>query len=130
MRAAPSHASACRRPQRACRRRPSRHHRYARPSSRATSRTHRVSKPEPAFARADSTRVSRYVGALTWQAIRHELEAELGEPVSIDALTGAWRIAQREAGHRHSADDVLTAWFALREAPDVPVALAIGTGIV
>jgi len=66
---------------------------------------------------------------MTWQAIRHELEAELGEPVSIDALTGAWRIAQREAGHRHSADDVLTAWFALREAPDVPVALDIGTGI-
>ena len=66
---------------------------------------------------------------MSWQAIRHELESELGEPVSIDALTGAWRIAQREAGHRHSADDVLTAWFALREAPHVPAALDLGTGI-
>lgn len=66
---------------------------------------------------------------MSWQAIRHEIEAELGEPVSIDALTGAWRIAQREAGHRHSADDVLTAWFALREAPGAPSALDLGTGI-
>lgn len=66
---------------------------------------------------------------MSWQAIRHDLEAELGEPVSIDALTGAWRMAQREAGHRHSADDVLTAWFALREAPHAPVALDLGTGI-
>ena len=66
---------------------------------------------------------------MSWPAIRHELEAELGEPVSIDALTGAWSIAQRVAGHRHSADDVLTAWFALREMPHAPVALDLGTGI-
>jgi tRNA1Val (adenine37-N6)-methyltransferase len=66
---------------------------------------------------------------MTWDALRMELEADLGEPVTIDALTGAWRIAQRVAGHRHSADDVLTAHFALRHAPGAMVALDLGTGI-
>jgi len=66
---------------------------------------------------------------MTWTALRSQLEAELGEPVTIDALTGGWRIAQREAGHRHSADDVLTAHFALAEAPAAPLALDLGTGI-
>ncbi|MBV8758218.1 MAG: methyltransferase [Deltaproteobacteria bacterium] len=66
---------------------------------------------------------------MSWTAIRHELATELGESISIDALTGAWRIAQRDAGHRHSADDVLTAWFALREMPHAPIALDLGTGI-
>jgi len=27
---------------------------------------------------------------MTWHAIRLDLEAELGEPVTIDALTGGW----------------------------------------
>jgi tRNA1Val (adenine37-N6)-methyltransferase len=66
---------------------------------------------------------------VSWQAIRHDLEAELGEAITIDALTGAWQIAQRAAGHRHSADDVLTAHFALEEAPAALLALDLGTGI-
>ena len=66
---------------------------------------------------------------VTWDALRAELEAELGESVTIDALTGSWRIAQRVKGHRHSADDVLTAHFALHAAPHATAALDLGTGI-
>jgi tRNA1Val (adenine37-N6)-methyltransferase len=50
---------------------------------------------------------------MLWDALVGELEAELGEPITLDALTGTWRIAQRAAGHRHSVDDVLTADYAL-----------------
>jgi tRNA1Val (adenine37-N6)-methyltransferase len=68
-----------------------------------------------------------------WDAIRARLEAELGEAITIDALTRDWRIAQRAAGHRHSADDVLTAAHALRaarEAAHEPErVLDLGTGI-
>src|SRR3954451_22568978 len=53
---------------------------------------------------------------MQWDAIRSALEAELGEAITIDALTVAWRIAQRAAGHRHSVDDVLTASYALDAA--------------
>jgi tRNA1Val (adenine37-N6)-methyltransferase len=67
---------------------------------------------------------------MTWPAIRSELEAELREPVTLDALTGGWSLVQRAKGHRHSVDDVLTAHFALRVAPRAPVALDLGTGIV
>jgi tRNA1Val (adenine37-N6)-methyltransferase len=69
------------------------------------------------------------VAGATWDAIKSELEAELGEPITIDALTGGWRIAQRAAGHRHSADDVLTADYALREAGTPARVLDLGTGI-
>jgi tRNA1(Val) A37 N6-methylase TrmN6 len=65
----------------------------------------------------------------TWERIRADLERELGERISIDALTGNWNIAQRVAGHRHSADDVLTANYALRHVPDAELALDLGTGI-
>ncbi|MGE0867407.1 MAG: tRNA1(Val) (adenine(37)-N6)-methyltransferase [Kofleriaceae bacterium] len=64
-----------------------------------------------------------------WHAIQHELEAELGEPITIDALTGGWQIAQRAAGHRHSADDVLTAYCALAHASAPGCVLDLGTGI-
>ena len=74
--------------------------------------------------------------AATWDAVQRELEAELGEPITIDALTAGWRIAQRAAGHRHSSDDVLTAHYALRAhdahlgpAPPEPRALDLGAGI-
>jgi tRNA1(Val) A37 N6-methylase TrmN6 len=66
---------------------------------------------------------------MSWDAICRELEAELGESVTIDALTGGWNIAQRVAGHRHSADDVLTAHFALQHTSNVTTALDLGTGI-
>ena len=64
-----------------------------------------------------------------WDAIRARLEAELGEAITIDALTRDWRIAQRAAGHRHSVDDVLTAAHAIRAAPAAERALDLGTGI-
>jgi len=66
---------------------------------------------------------------MSWDRIQRRLEADLGESISIDALTGAWKIAQRVAGHRHSADDVLTAHYAVRAVPDAGLALDLGTGI-
>jgi tRNA1Val (adenine37-N6)-methyltransferase len=82
-----------------------------------------------------------------WHAERTRLETELGERVTLDALTGphgpaacesllddaggpaGWLIAQRRGGHRHSVDDVLTAWYALRVSPPVGEHLDLGTGI-
>jgi len=82
-----------------------------------------------------------------WLAERRALEEELGESITLDALTGpvglAGRspfyddggneagllIAQRRRGHRHSIDDVLTAWFALQNSPPVGEFLDLGTGI-
>ena len=68
---------------------------------------------------------------MPWDALLVELSAELGEPITLDALTGAWRIAQRAAGHRHSVDDVLTAHYALCElgASRAPSVLDLGSGI-
>lgn len=66
---------------------------------------------------------------MSWDRIQRRLEADLGESVSIDALTGTWKIAQRVAGHRHSADDVLTAHYAVRAVPDAALVLDLGTGI-
>lgn len=62
------------------------------------------------------------------------LEAELGEPITVDGLTGAWKIFQRKKGHRHSTDDLLTGWYALEKMPaknggSVDHALDLGTGI-
>lgn len=82
-----------------------------------------------------------------WRRERQCLENELGERITLDALTGpngltereawqddagapaGWLIAQRKGGHRHSADDVLTAWYALQASPPVRQHLDLGTGI-
>jgi tRNA1(Val) A37 N6-methylase TrmN6 len=70
-----------------------------------------------------------------WQQEQARLEAELDEKITLDALTGPngpsgrWLIAQRVKGHRHSIDDVLTAWYALQHTPKVPAHLDLGTGI-
>ena len=82
-----------------------------------------------------------------WQEERRLLEQELGERITLDALTGpnglvdrepwqddaggeaGWLIAQRKKGHRHSIDDVLTAWYALQTSPPVAEHLDLGTGI-
>lgn len=82
-----------------------------------------------------------------WLDERRELEQELGERITLDALTGpegearvpglrddaggeaGWLIAQRKGGHRHSIDDVLTAWYALQVSPAVAEHLDLGTGI-
>jgi tRNA1(Val) A37 N6-methylase TrmN6 len=61
---------------------------------------------------------------------RKELEAELGEGVTVDGLTRTWRIFQRRRGHRHSTDDVLTAWYALETSGGAALhCLDLGTGI-
>lgn len=84
--------------------------------------------------------------ARTWALERARLESEFGEPITLDALTGGvgstgaglqddagsdagWLIAQRKNGHRHSIDDVLTAWYALQVSPPVTEHLDLGTGI-
>lgn len=82
-----------------------------------------------------------------WENERQLLERELAERITLDALTGAvglvdqepckddaggragWLIAQRRRGHRHSIDDVLTAWYALQISPRVREHLDLGTGI-
>jgi tRNA1Val (adenine37-N6)-methyltransferase len=82
-----------------------------------------------------------------WHEERGRLELELAEPITLDALTGpnglidrepwqddagaaaGWLIAQRKGGHRHSIDDVLTAWYALENSPPVKEHLDLGTGI-
>lgn len=82
-----------------------------------------------------------------WNEERSRLEQEFGERITLDALTGphgsearrslnddsgapaGWLIAQRLKGHRHSADDVLTAWYALQGSPKVTRHLDLGTGI-
>lgn len=85
--------------------------------------------------------------AVAWHHERAALEKHFGESITLDALTGprglaadeilvddsgsqaAWLIAQRAKGHRHSIDDVLTAWFALQVSPRVTTHLDLGTGI-
>lgn len=63
------------------------------------------------------------------EARRAALEARRGEPITLDALTGQWSILQRKKGHRHSTDDVLTAWYALQHGPRVRESLDLGTGL-
>lgn len=83
----------------------------------------------------------------SWENERERLQVELGERITLDALTGpngrtdrgsfhddagvsaGWLIAQRKGGHRHSIDDVLTAWYALQHSPRVKSLLDLGTGI-
>jgi tRNA1Val (adenine37-N6)-methyltransferase len=69
------------------------------------------------------------VAPANFAAARAVLEAELGEAVTLDGLTGSWFIFQRARGHRHSIDDVLTARYALDHSKPVPTHLDLGTGI-
>lgn len=61
---------------------------------------------------------------------KEKLAGELGEPITVDGLTRDVVIFQRRRGHRHSTDDLLTAWYAVTHAPArVGTILDLGTGI-
>ena len=60
---------------------------------------------------------------------RASLEAALGEPLSVTGLAGPLRIFQRVRGHRHSIDDAVTAWYALRHCPHAKRYLDLGAGV-
>ncbi|MEO8878255.1 MAG: hypothetical protein ABI461_21860, partial [Polyangiaceae bacterium] len=64
------------------------------------------------------------------EARRAELEKERGEAITLDALTRDFSMYQRRRGHRHSTDDLLTAWYAVTKAPPAPKRLLdLGSGI-
>ena len=61
---------------------------------------------------------------------KNQLEIERGEPITLDRLTRDFAMFQRRRGHRHSTDDLTTAWYAVTHAPaKVERALDLGTGI-
>ncbi|MFO0742820.1 MAG: methyltransferase [Labilithrix sp.] len=69
---------------------------------------------------------------MSFETRRKELEAELGEPITVDGLTASWSIFQRKNGHRHSTDDLMTGWYALEKralAPPGNRVLDLGAGI-
>ena len=60
---------------------------------------------------------------------RAQLARELGEEVTLDGLTREWSILQRKRGHRHSTDDLLTAWYAVTKVASATRLLDLGSGI-
>ena len=55
--------------------------------------------------------------------------AALPEDVTVDALSGPWRIHQRRRGHRWSIDDLITAHVACAARPLATTHLDLGCGI-
>lgn len=51
------------------------------------------------------------------------------EELTEDGLTRDWTILQRRRGHRHSTDDLLTAWYAAEKVPSRTRLLDLGSGI-
>ena len=51
------------------------------------------------------------------------------DDMTLDILAGDWRIFQLRHGHRFSADDLLTAWAAVRAKPQAHRLLDLGAGI-
>jgi tRNA1(Val) A37 N6-methylase TrmN6 len=62
---------------------------------------------------------------------RSALARELGEEVTCDGLTRDFVMFQRRRGHRHSTDDLLTAWYATAHLQGfgAPRLLDLGSGI-
>ena len=56
-------------------------------------------------------------------------DALTGEELTVDGLTGEWRIVQRKRGHRHSTDDLLTGWYAAETVHDARRILDLGAGL-
>ncbi len=64
------------------------------------------------------------------EARLRDLTSELCEPLTLDGLTRNFKMFQRRRGHRHSTDDLLTAWYAATHAcAPVTTLLDLGTGI-
>ena len=51
------------------------------------------------------------------------------DPITDDALTGGYRVYQRERGHRYSLDDVATAYEAIRAKPEARRCCDLGCGL-
>jgi tRNA1Val (adenine37-N6)-methyltransferase len=51
------------------------------------------------------------------------------DDLSLDILAGDWRIFQLRTGHRFAADDLLTAWAAVRAQPGACRVLDLGAGL-
>src|SRR5690242_15159490 len=54
------------------------------------------------------------------------------DATTLDTLAGDWRIFPLRSGHRFSADDLLTAWAAVRATPAAPACvrlLDLGAGV-
>lgn len=58
-----------------------------------------------------------------------EVEDQVGEPVTLDGLSGHFKIFQLKQGHRYSTDDVLVAWYGTQACNTVSRHLDLGTGI-
>lgn len=69
------------------------------------------------------------LNTVSLQAKKAFLEASIRENLTICGLTGPVRILQKENGHRHSIDDAVTAWYALRQRPTAHAYLDLGCGI-
>ncbi|HJN78352.1 MAG TPA: methyltransferase [Myxococcota bacterium] len=48
---------------------------------------------------------------------------------TVDRLAGDWKIVQLQRGHRHTTDDLLTAWVGLKVAPGAKRLLDLGSGV-
>jgi tRNA1Val (adenine37-N6)-methyltransferase len=68
--------------------------------------------------------------ALLLETRRAALETSFGERVTLDGLPGVFQFFQRRKGYRYSVDDLLTAYFAFKHAPErVTHMLDLGIGI-
>src|SRR5439155_26048247 len=80
---------------------------------------------------ARRTKGARVCRAMPRMLMRRELMTfDLSsDDLTIDGLTRDWKIAQRRRGHRHSTDDLLTAWYAAEHARERSRLLDLGSGI-
>ena len=58
-----------------------------------------------------------------------ESPASFGPEVTLDALSGHFKIHQYKDGHRFSTDDVLVAWYGTSHCPRADRVLDLGSGI-